>query len=76
VERTSRTTRRVQQSLSGSRCGTNESESTAHSATSAPKRSRRPRGSDRFVMGVHDWCAGPAVLSDLLYPARWEGPER
>jgi hypothetical protein len=25
---------------------------------------------------LHDWCAGPAVLSGLLYPARWEGPER
>ena len=33
--------------------------STAHSATSAPKRSRRPRGSDRIFMSVHDWCAGP-----------------
>ena len=54
-----RTMMRVGQSLNGSRCGTKESESTAHSATSAPKRSRRPRESDRIVMGVHDWCAGP-----------------
>ena len=35
----------------GSHC---ESESTAHSATSAPKRSRRPRGLDRVEMGVGD----------------------
>ena len=60
ISTSARTTRRAQQSLNGSRCGTNESESTAHSATSAPKRSRRPRGSDRIVMGVHDECAGPS----------------
>ena len=33
ISTSARTTRRVQQSLNGSRCGTNESESTAHSAT-------------------------------------------
>ena len=31
---------------------------------SSPKRSRRPRGSDRIVMGVHDWCAGP-ITSEI-----------
>ncbi len=49
--------------------------STAHSATSALKRSRRPRGLDRIVMGVHDWCAGPeGARGTVRHHSRTQAP--
>ncbi len=38
------------------RSGTSQRGSTAHSATSAPRHSRRPRGPDRIKTGVHGAC--------------------
>ena len=54
-----RTRRRPRRSSNGSRSGTSERGSTAHSATSAPRHSRRPRGPDTIIMHVRGSGVGP-----------------
>ena len=58
-----RTRRRGWRSSSGSRSGTSERGSTAHSPTSAPRHSRRPREPDRIKMGIHGSCESPTSTS-------------
>ena len=49
-------------------CRTIELKFADHLAKSAPKRSRRPRGSDRTIVGVRDWRASPVFRAGCQMP--------